>query len=159
MLYQGSVQRTIVLLLVCALLLTSITFYATSDYLMDDALITLRYSYNFGQLGSPIWNEADIDNPSMGYTTPLWMILNAIPALFTSDRDALLTSARVIASVGLFVIIIIFSYDIAHRQIQLWAKLVLIVGIFGQAGFAFHVNSAMETILFSSLLLLTVHCL
>lgn len=133
---------------------------ATADYIMDDAFITLRYSHNFGQIGQPIWNKADIGNPSMGYTTPLWMILNAIPAVFTTDRDALVTFSRLLSFAALVGIIIVTGRAVNKLKIGFGTKLALIAGIFGQAGFAFHVNSGMETILFSFFILVSVvmHC-
>ncbi|MBN1449905.1 MAG: hypothetical protein JW963_02735 [Anaerolineales bacterium] len=139
-----------------AALLIFINLMATSHYLMDDALITLRYSYNLGQIGSPVWNEADVHQPSMGYTTPLWMALNSIPAFFSGDRDLLITSARSISILALFAMAILIIREVDRVQISTPAKTAIIIGIFGQAGFAFHVNSAMETILFSCFVLLSV---
>ena len=64
-----------------ALLLGGI--YLTRFYVMDDALITLRYSFHLARHGRAIWNQADVTHPSLGYTTVLWMLLNAIPALLS----------------------------------------------------------------------------
>lgn len=149
-------SRGVFLLLFLAIILTVIFLALTNNYLMDDALITLRYSYNLGQKGHPIWNEADIHSPSMGYTTTLWMALNAMPAIFTDKRDVLIYSARVLSFLALVLIVVVTCRDIENRDINTVAKMTLVAGIFGQAGFAFHVNSGMETILFSCLALLAI---
>src|SRR5438046_2328930 len=78
--------------------------YATRAYLMDDPLITLRYSLNLARHGHAIWNQADAAHPSLGYTTPLWMLLNAIPAFFTDNKDLLVGCCKLIGLIPLAVI-------------------------------------------------------
>src|SRR3954465_419881 len=80
--------------LAVALLLGGI--YATRAYLMDDALITLRYAFHLPRAGQAIWNPADAAHPSLGYTTVAWMLLNALPACFTANKDTLVLAARLL---------------------------------------------------------------
>src|SRR5713101_6686339 len=70
--------------------------YATRSYVMDDALITLRYSFNLARHGHAIWNQADVAHPSLGYTTVLWMLINALPACFTDNKDGLVLACKLI---------------------------------------------------------------
>lgn len=128
----------------------------TRIYVMDDALITLRYSFNFVRFGIPIWNQADLGNPSMGYTSFLWMSLNALPALITSNKDVLIFVAKAFSFTALLVIIWVFCKEISQLYISTSLKVVLVLVIFTQFGYGLHVNSAMETILFSLLSLLSV---
>jgi hypothetical protein len=97
---------------------------------MDDALITLRYSYNFAHLGVPIWNEADAGNPSMGYTSILWMTLNAIPALFTDQKDILILLAQVMAYLCFTLIIAVITNEIYILPIDSTWKFVALGAIF-----------------------------
>src|SRR5205807_8139383 len=68
----------------------------TRGYVMDDALITLRYSFNLARHGHAIWNQADAAHPSLGYTTLSWMLLNALPALCTENKDALVLACKLL---------------------------------------------------------------
>lgn len=129
--------------------------YITRNYLMDDALITLRYSYNFSKYGIPIWNQADLENPSMGYTSLLWMAINGIPALFISNKDNLVLMAKFFSFVALIVIIYLISREVFSLSISSPIKFLAVFIIFSQFGYGLHVNSAMETMLFSCMLLLT----
>ncbi len=128
----------------------------THNYLMDDALITLRYSFNFARFGIPIWNQADLGNPSMGYTSLLWMILNAIPVLFTDNKDILVLVAQLFSFAALLLIIGFICIEIDALSIRLSFKIIVTLLVFTQFGYGLHVNSAMETMLFSLLMLLTV---
>src|SRR5947209_7611481 len=67
-----SARREFLLLFGLAFLLLTCGIYATRAYVMDDALITLRYSFNLARHGQAIWNQADAAHPSQGYTTVLW---------------------------------------------------------------------------------------
>ena len=128
----------------------------TRNYLMDDALITLRYSFNFARFGIPIWNQADLGNPSMGYTSLLWMGLNAIPAVFIGNKDILILMAQLFSFAALLLIIGVICKEIAALSISIPLKIIVTLLIFTQFGYGLHVNSAMETMLFSLLMLLTV---
>jgi len=123
----------------------------TRIYLMDDALITLRYSLNFARFGIPIWNQADLSNPSMGYTSLLWMALNALPALFTQNKDLLVLFAQGFALAALLVTAWLLCREIAHLTVTTAAKIIITLLVFAQMGYGLHVNSGMETLLFSLL--------
>lgn len=142
--------------LVISILISICGVYVTRNYLMDDALITLRYSYNFANLGVPIWNQADINNPSMGYTSILWMTINSLPALFTSNKDTLVLTAKLFAFIPLMGIVVLISSEIFSLRIQTYMKFLAIFVVFSQLGYGLHVNSAMETMLFSFVVLSVV---
>jgi hypothetical protein len=137
-----------------ALLLGGI--YATRLYLMDDALITLRYSLNLARHGHAIWNQADAADPSLGYTTVLWMLINAIPAFFTQNKDLLVLCCKLIGLIPLAVIVFLLVGPISRMPIPRLFRAAVVVLIFSQVVYGFHLNSGMETLLFSALVLLTV---
>lgn len=139
-----------------SLLLSFLGIYVTRHYLMDDALITLRYSYNFARFGIPIWNQADLDHPSMGYTSLLWMVINAVPALFTSNKDMLVLLAKLFSAIPLAGIVVLLAREIYSLRISAPLRFLAGFVVFSQFGYGFHVNSAMETMLFSFLVLLAV---
>src|SRR5438034_5675801 len=64
-------RREFLVLSGLAFLLLGCGIYLTRAYVMDDALITLRYSFNLARHGQAIWNQADLAHPSQGYTTVL----------------------------------------------------------------------------------------
>lgn len=156
--YKNSyeIKRNLLLLIGVASISVISGIILTRVYIMDDALITLRYSFNFARFGIPIWNQADIANPSMGYTSLIWMGLNTIPALFTSNKDILIIAAKVFSFLALMGIIFILCKDISTLSISLPLKILVVLLIFTQFGYGLHVNSAMETMLFALLMLLTV---
>lgn len=131
-------------------------FFMTYGYVMDDTLITLRYAYQFAHLGLPVWNPADLADPSMGFTSVVWMLLNSVAALVTSNKDALVVLSKVIALTALVPIAGVFCADVHAMRIGLGYKVLTLSLIFSQFGYAFHANSGMETILFSSTVLLAV---
>jgi hypothetical protein len=139
-----------------SILISLVGFYITRNYLMDDALITLRYSFNFAKFGIPFWNQADLENPSMGYTSILWMAINAIPAFFTSNKDTLVLLAKTFSLASLFIIAALISREIASLAVSTPMKFLAVFVIFSNFGYGLHVNSAMETMLFSCIVLLTV---
>jgi hypothetical protein len=130
--------------------------YETRAYLMDDALITLRYSYNLAAHGVPFWNQADVTSPSMGYTSILWMAINAVPALVTGNRDILVDMAKFFSLVSLMVIVWLVSRSVFSLSMSTPPKFLIALLLFSQFGHGLHVNSAMETMLFSCVLLLAV---
>lgn len=139
-----------------SLLVSFCGVYITRDYVMDDALITLRYSYNFAELGIPIWNQADLGNPSMGYTSFLWMAINTLPALFIQNKEILVVFAQVFSLMALIGIVILISQEIFDLSMAMYSKYIVVLLIFSQFGYGLHVNSGMETLLFSLFMLLTV---
>ena len=130
--------------------------YINRSYVMDDALITLRYSYNFAQYNVPIWNPADLTRPSMGYTSLLWLTSNTIPAVFVKNKDVLVVLAKLISIPFLVIVVGVITRKVMSLSMSFALKVLIILAIFLQFGYGFHVNSAMETILFTCLVLLTV---
>src|SRR6266849_5489124 len=96
-----SARREFLALLAVASILLLGGVYCTRSYVMDDALITLRYSFNLARNGHAIWNQADASNPSLGYTTVLWMLINAVPAFFTDNKDCLVLVCKLIGLIPL----------------------------------------------------------
>lgn len=141
-------------LFVVSVSLALVGVYFTREYLMDDAMITLRYSYHLARLGWPVWNPADLVDPSMGYTSLAWMLLNSIPALFISNQDVLVLVAKLFSLLALLAIVAIFTRSISDLAVALPVKYLIAILIFTQFGYGFHVNSAMETMMFSYILLL-----
>src|SRR5713101_6378824 len=131
--------------------------YATRSYVMDDALITLRYSFNLARHGHSIWNQADVSDPSLGYTTILWMLLNAIPAFFTANKDLLVLCCKLIGLIPLAVVVILLVAPISRMPVPRSFRAAVVLVIFSQVVYGFHVNSGMETLLFSCLILFTVY--
>jgi hypothetical protein len=130
--------------------------YATRSYVMDDALITLRYSFNLARHGHAIWNQADVAHPSLGYTTVGWMLINAVPAFFTDNKDCLVLVCKLIGLVPLVAIALLFVGQISGMPVPRPFRIAVVLAIFSQVLYGFHLNSGMETLLFSCLILLTV---
>jgi hypothetical protein len=130
--------------------------YLTRSYVMDDALITLRYSFNLARHGHAIWNQADASDPSLGYTTILWMLVNAIPVFFTNNKDLLVLSCKLIGLIPLAVIVLLLVGPISRMPVPRSFRIGIILAIFSQVVYGFHFNSGMETLLFSCLILLAV---
>jgi arabinofuranosyltransferase len=145
------------LLLVLAVAAVACSTYLTRAYVMDDTLITLRYSLNLARLGRPVWNQADVNNPSMGYTTIMWMLLNAVPALFTQHRDTLVAACKFLVAFPLGGILVIFVNKIRELSLPRAAGLLTVLLLFSQPLYGLHLNTGMETLLYSFLILLAVH--
>jgi len=137
-----------------ALLLAGIA--ATRCYLMDDALITLRYSFNLARHGHAIWNQADAAQPSLGYTTVAWMLLNALPACFTDNKDALVLACKLLGLFPLAGLVLLLVAPISRMPVPFPFRIAVVAAIFSQVLYGFHLNSGMETLLFSCLILLAV---
>jgi hypothetical protein len=140
--------------LACALLGGGV--YLTRAYVMDDALITLRYSFNLARHGEAIWNQGDATNPSRGYTSVLWMLVNAVPALFTENKDLLVLSCKWMGLVPLAALVLPLVGAISRMPVPRSFRIGVILAVFSQVVYGFHCNSGMETLLFASLILLTI---
>jgi hypothetical protein len=149
-------RRDFLALAALSFLLLFLGIYVTRSYVMDDALITLRYSYNLARHGHAIWNQADASHPSMGYTTVLWMLLNAVPALFTKNKDHLVLACKLIALIPLAGIALLLVGQISKMSVPRPFRIAIVLAIFSQVFYGFHLNSGMETLLFSCLVLLAV---
>lgn len=125
-------------------------FISTYGYTMDDALITLRYSINFAESGLPIWNKADIVHPTMGFTSPLWMLTNSIQAYFTSDKDTVVVFSKYWSLFFLFGFVWLVVGIIDKQKIAFTTKIIFTVLLLWNPVLAFHASSGMETILFAT---------
>jgi arabinofuranosyltransferase len=124
---------------------------------MDDALITLRYSFNLARHGHAIWNQADVSHPSMGYTTVGWMLINAVPAFFTDNKDFLVQFCKLVGLIPLAAIALLLVGQISRMPVPRSFRIAVVLAIFSQVLYGFHLNSGMETLLFSCLILFTVY--
>lgn len=149
-------RREFLALVALAFALLFCGIYLTRAYVMDDALITLRYSLNLARHGRAIWNQADVNQPSLGYTTVLWMLVNAVPAFFTENKDLLVLACKLIGLIPLAAIVLFLTGPISRMSVPLAFRMVVIGVIFSQVVYGFHLNSGMETLLFSALILATV---
>ena len=158
MLPRSESSRQVWLLFGVASVCIAASLNATRLYVMDDALITLRYSLNFARYGRPVWNHADLSHPGSGYayTSVLWMLTNTLPALLTRDRDLLVAISRLILLLPLALIVLIMVSRIGRMAVALSDRVVVTVALFSLALYGFHLNSAMETLAFCCLVLLTV---
>jgi arabinofuranosyltransferase len=120
----------------------------TYDYVMDDALITLRYSEHFAASGLPIWNDADAANPTMGYTSPLWMTVNTLTGLFTTDKDTEVLFAKIYSLLAVLSLLVFVSRWVISAGYSIGRGLFLIFLLFWNPVIGLHVNSGMETVLF-----------
>jgi arabinofuranosyltransferase len=149
----ASTSKTAILFLLAAVGILSL-FASSYRYTMDDALITLRYSQNLAESGRPIWNKADADSPTMGFTSPAWMVLNSVQALFSSNKDSIITGSKLWSLAFLLAFAWVIVSVIARQQIGLPAGLLFTALLLWNPIFAFHACSGMETILFSTALVL-----
>src|SRR5260370_12103495 len=106
--------------------------YATRSYVMDDALITLRYSLNLARHGHAIWNQADVSHPSLGYTTVGWMLINAVPAFFTDNKDCLVVACKLIALIPLMGIALLLVGQITRMPVPRPFRIAVVLAIFSQ---------------------------
>lgn len=121
------------------------------SYVMDDALITLRYSENLATTGHAVWNRADIAHPAMGYTSPVWMTLNALTVLFTRDKDTIVSFSKVYSFIAALGLLILVTRWLLRLGYSLRLGLALIFLFFWNPVVGLHINSGMETILFGCL--------
>jgi hypothetical protein len=84
------------------------------------------------------------------------MAINTIPALFTNNKDILILMAKFFSFASLMVIVGLISWEIFSLSISTLFKFLAAFIVFSQVGYGLHVNSAMETMLFSCIVLLTV---
>ncbi len=143
-------QNTLLLFLFGAVGLV-FTIGHTSDYVMDDALITLRYSDNLADTGRPIWNKADAGNPVMGYTSPAWMLINTLTALVTNDKDVIVAVAKFYSLVALLALLALTCRWLTRLGYSTTTGVWLIFLLFWNPVVGLHVNSGMETVLFGVL--------
>lgn len=133
--------------LVGILLTTTLTY----SYVMDDALITLRYSENLARIGQPIWNRADAAEPAMGYTSPAWMAINAVTAALTSDKDTIVRFTKLYSLLATVFLLALCVRWVTGLRYSLSSATWVIFLFFWNPVVGLHINSGMETILFGVL--------
>ena len=124
------------------------------SYVMDDALITLRYSDNLATTGRAVWNRADLDRPAMGYTSTAWMAINSLTALSTNDKDTIVRFSKVYAFLAALGMLALATRWMMRLDYSLAKGLVLIALFFWNPVVGLHINSGMETILFGAVVFL-----
>jgi hypothetical protein len=129
-------------------------FASSFRYTMDDSLITLRYSQNLADHGQPIWNKADIEHPTMGFTSPAWMVLNSVQVFFTSNKDVIIKCSKFWSLIILLAFAWIIVSIIELQDIRFINKILFTILLLWNPVFAFHACSGMDTILFSTALVL-----
>jgi hypothetical protein len=135
-------KRDFLTLVGCAGVLLLASILLTRAYVMDDALITLRYSFNLARHGHAIWNQADAAQPSLGYTTLSWMLLNAVPALCTQNKDTLVLAAKLLGLLPLAVIALLLVAPISRMPVPLPYRLAVVAAIFSQVVYGFTSTAA-----------------
>ena len=116
---------------------------------MDDALITFRYSINLAEIGSPIWNKADLSNPSMGYTSMLWMLINSLLQFIFKNKDIIIIS-KILNMILLIPYFYIVSSVLTKQKLHYYSKIIFICLVSFSSTFSFHASSGMETILWAT---------
>ena len=154
--FVDGAQRRRALLFVVFAATCVLATVVTRGYLMDDALITMRYARHFAEHGRATWNSPGTEPPRIGYTSVAWMAMEASLALVVSDPDALIVCTQTLAGLTLVVVAWLFADKLARTKASTPVCLVFGLLLFANAGHGLHVNSAMETILFCMVTLLAL---
>lgn len=90
--------------------------YSVYDFTLDDSFITYRYSKHLAEGAGIIWNLGE--NPAVeGYTTFLWVIINAIFIFLGLDPEQF---SKYLSLFSVFILVIIIS--ITPIAINKWLK-------------------------------------
>lgn len=116
------------------------------DFVLDDAYIAYRYSRNWVDTGDLLWNLSQ--DPVEGFTSFLWVLVNAAGILMGSDP--VVTSKAVSGLAGL---IVIFLLGRAGSKNELGLFTIFVGGVALSPPFAFLTSQGMETT-FTALLIL-----
>lgn len=120
-------------------------FFATSDYVLDDALITARYAKHFAEGHGPVWN---VDEPSAeGYTSLSYMLLLT---LFECTAVPIHLSLRMLGVVSLLLLIWLFFRLTGSLHLPLPYRIASISFLIANPLLCFSANNGLETILFSA---------
>jgi hypothetical protein len=141
--YFRRVLVPIILLLICL-----IGLYISWDFIIEDAFITFRYSKQLVEYGTLEWNPGS-GNPVEGYTNFSWVILMAAAI---KAGIAPVTASKIL-SIICFIAVIILSGRIkiiGARKI----RLAIMAPLFFIPATYIHLNSGMETVLYTFLLYL-----
>jgi arabinofuranosyltransferase len=147
-------KRALLFVVFVVVALTSVAL--TRAYLMDDALITLRYARHLAESGHATWNRAGSEAPLVGYTSIAWMMILSATSLVVIDADALIVCAKSGAAAALLLVAWLFADKLARSRASMSTCIAFGLLLFANGGHGLHANSAMETMLFSALTLLVV---
>jgi len=126
-------------------IMLSLLYY---DFVLDDAFITYRYAKNLANNHGLVWNISE--KPVEGYTSFLWVIINA--AGIRLSVDPVVCSKVVAVAAGLAIIWILVA---ANRNIPWWVSFILVGAVSLSPAFAFLTMQGMETTLTALLLLIS----
>ena len=118
-----------------------------AGFVLDDSFITYRYSKNLVDGHGLVWNVGE--DPVEGYTSFLWVLLNALGMKFGIDPVVFSKAIGSIAALSIVWILVSASSNLDWKL-----KLIFIGGIALSPPFAFLAMQGMETSL-TALLLLT----
>jgi arabinofuranosyltransferase len=116
------------------------------DLWLDDAFITFRYALHLAQGLGPIYNPGEWVE---GYTTPLWMLLTAIPlAGFPAEQGGLAIIKLSGLALGVWILFRCFTFPRPEGQP---ARRWLVILLASNATFVANCGDGMETPLFMAL--------
>ncbi len=139
--------KSFIIASICTLsLLLLFLFYY--DHTLDDSFITYRYAKNLAEGHGLTWNINE--NPVEGYTSFLWVLLNAVGIACKMDP---VIFSKVISSIS--IIAIIWVLAIASKNMH-WSLATIFIGSIAFSPlFAFLTMFGMETTLTALLILIT----
>jgi len=140
-------RKSVIIGITCSvgLLLLCSLYYG---FVLDDSFITYRYAKNLAAGNGIVWNIDD--NPVEGYTSFLWVVLNALGIWLNIDP---VVFSRVVSALSAVSVIWILA---RYSQNMHWAFTFIFTAAIGLApSFAFLTMQGMETTLAALLLLLS----
>ncbi len=117
-----------------------------SDYWLDDAFISFRYSRHLGEGLGPVYNPGE---RAEGYTSFLWMLLAGLPLRLASGAAALVAIKASSLVASLWILYRVWTFPSPTRAVRRWWVLVLAT----QPVFVLSSGDGMETPLFVVLML------
>ncbi len=139
-------RKSVIIGIACSvgLLLLCSLYYS---FVLDDSFITYRYAKNLAAGKGIVWNIND--NPVEGYTSFLWVVLNALSIWLNIDP---VVFSRVVSAISALSVIWILA---RYSQNMHWVFAFIFTAAIGLApSFAFLTMQGMETTLAALLLLL-----
>ena len=131
-------NRTNIIVGIILSLLFAVLLSLYWDFVLDDAFITFRYAQNLINNEGLVWNVSE--DPVEGYTSFLWVVINALFLYFHLDP---VTFSKIISSLAALVIIWILLF--ASKKIDWWLVVVFVSTIALSPPFAFLTMQCMET--------------
>ncbi len=135
-----------ILLFVAAGLLFALAALPFINFVLDDAYITFRYSENLVRSGEIIWNLGE--DPVEGFTSMLWMLLNAGGILLGIDPVVFSKIVSFIAGIGILWLLISSTRAVDFRLKCIFLGAFCLSPVFG-----FLSMQGMETVLTAFLVL------